>query len=57
MAQVSARRRGAAGEDWLWKIMSRKKPGQAAIALANRMARAAYALMKTRTEFQVAQAA
>src|SRR6056297_1572067 len=51
-AQVSVRRRGEAGEDWLWKIIQRKKPKQAAIALANRMARTAYALMKNRTEFQ-----
>ena len=39
MAQVSARRRGEAGDDWLWQIIRRKKPKQAAIALANRMAR------------------
>jgi transposase len=45
-AQVSARRRGQAGEDWLWKIIERKKAKQAAIALAFRMARTAYALMK-----------
>jgi len=57
IAQVSARRRGKAGEDWLWQIMSRKKPKQAAIALANRMARTAYALMKNKTEFRAAQAA
>ena len=57
IAQVSARRRGEAGDDWLWQIIQRKKPKQAAIALANRMARTAYALMKNRTEFQAAQAA
>ena len=57
MAQVSARRRGEPGEDWLWKIIQRKKPRQAAIALANRMARTAYALMKNKTEFRVAPAA
>lgn len=57
IAQVSARRRGEAGEDWLWRIINRKKPKQAAIALANRMARTAYALMKNKTEFQAAQAA
>lgn len=54
-AQVSARQRRAAGEDWLWQIIQRKKPKQAAIALANRMARTAHALMKNKTEFQVAQ--
>lgn len=57
MAQISARRRGASGDDWLWQILQRKKPKQAAIALANRMARTAYALMKNRTEYQGAAAA
>ncbi len=52
-AQVNARRRGQPGEDWLWKIMQRCKPKQAAIALANRMARTVYALLKNGTEFQV----
>ncbi|MFN7598553.1 MAG: IS110 family transposase, partial [Cereibacter sp.] len=56
-AQVSARRRGEAGDDWLCKIIRRKKPKQAAIALANRMARTACALMKNQTEFRAAQAA
>lgn len=57
IAQVSARRRGEAGDDWLWQIIQRKKPKQAAITLANRMARTAYALMKNKTEFQAAQVA
>lgn len=57
MAQVSARRRGEPGEDWLWKIIQRTKPKQAAIALANRMARTVYALLKNGTEFKVALAA
>ena len=57
IAQVSARRRRGPGEDWLWQIIQRKKPNQAAIALANRMARTAYALMKNKTEFCAAQAA
>lgn len=57
MAQVSARRRGAPGDDWLWKITQRKKPKQAAIALANRMARTVYALLKNGTKYQAAWAA
>lgn len=57
IAQVSARRLGKPGEDWLWKIIQRKKPKQAAIALANRMARTAYTLMKSQTEFRAAAAA
>ncbi|TCM72135.1 IS110 family transposase [Rhodovulum steppense] len=57
IAQVSARRRGEPGEDWLWKIAERKKPKQAAIALANRMARTAYALLKNGTQYQAARPA
>lgn len=57
MAQVSARRRGAPGDDWLWNIIQRKKPKQAAIALANRMARTVFALLKNETEFEAAKAA
>lgn len=57
IAQVSARRRGEPGDDWLWKIIQCKKPKQAAIALANRMARTAYALMKNQTEYQAATTA
>ncbi|SDM07323.1 IS110 family transposase [Aliiruegeria lutimaris] len=56
MAQVSARRRGKPGNNWLWGIIQRKKPKQAAIALANRMSRTVYALLRDGTEFQVAQA-
>jgi hypothetical protein len=37
--------------------LQRKKPKLAAIALANRMARTAYALMKNQTEFRAATAA
>ena len=79
IARVSARRRGAPGEDWLWhglrpfvrshhppddgphsadrSKLQRKKPEQAAIALANRMARTAHALMKNQTEFRAAATA
>ena len=52
IAQVSARRRGEPGEDWLWQIIQRTKPKQAAIALANRMARTAHALLKNGTDYQ-----
>lgn len=57
IAQVSARRRGEPADDWLWTIIQRKKAKQAAIALANRMARTAYALLKNGTEYQAARAA
>lgn len=53
-AQVSARRRGEPGDDWLWRIIQRSKPKQAAIALANRMARTVHALLKNGTEYQLA---
>lgn len=56
MAQISARRRCKPGEDWLWGIIQRKKPKQAAIALANRMARTIYALLRDATEFEAARA-
>lgn len=55
LSQVSARRRGQPGDDWLWAIIQRKKPKQAAIALANRMARTIYALLKNGTEFNLAR--
>ena len=54
IAQVSARRRAEPGEDWLWKIMKWTKPKQAAIALANRMARTAHALLKNGPEYRAA---
>jgi transposase len=57
IAQAGARRLGKAGDDRLWQILSRKKPRQAAIAPANRMARTAHALMRNKTEFQAAQTA
>lgn len=57
MAQVSARRRGQPGDDWLWNIVQTKKPKQAAIALANRMARTIYALLKNGSQFDAAKAA
>lgn len=57
ISQVSARRRGDPSDDWLWSIIQRKKPKQAAIALANRMARMAYALMKNGTVYRASETA
>lgn len=54
---ISARRRGESGDDWLWRILQRKTVKQAAIALANRMARTVWALLKNGTEYDVARAA
>jgi transposase len=57
IAQVGALRRGEAGDDWLWKIIQHKTPKQSAIALANPIARTAYAQMKNKAESRAAQAA
>jgi transposase len=47
MATIAARRRRPAGDDWLWGMMQRKPVKLVAIALANRMARTVWALLKT----------
>ena len=47
MAQISARKRRGPGEDWLWKMLERKPVKLVAIALANRMARTVWALLRT----------
>jgi transposase len=57
MGVISARRRGEPGDDWLWRILQRKTVKQAAIALANRMARTVWALLKNGAEYDVARAA
>lgn len=57
IARVGARRRGKPGDDWLGRIIQRKKPKQAAIALANRMARTIHALLKNGMEYQAARRA
>lgn len=57
MGLITARRRIAPGEDWLWRLLQRKTAKQAAIALANRMARIAWALLRNGTEYEAARAA
>ena len=57
MGTITARRRGKAGEDWLWRLLQRKTAKQAAIALANRMARTIWALLRNGTEYEAARAA
>jgi transposase len=47
MAMITARRRKPAGDDWLWGMMQRKPVKLVAIALANRMARTVWALLRT----------
>lgn len=57
MCVISARRRGQPGDDWLWKLLQRKTAKQAAIALANRMARTVWALLRNGTSYDAARAA
>jgi transposase len=47
MATIAARRRKPAGDDWLWGMIQRKPVKLVAIALANRMARTVWAMLKT----------
>ena len=47
MAQISARRCGRPGDDWLWRMLERKPVKVVAVALANRMARVVWALIRT----------
>lgn len=57
MGVISARRRGKLGDDWLWRLLQRKTVKQAVIALANRMARPVWALMRNGTSDDAARAA
>jgi transposase len=56
MAQISARKRRGPGEDWLWRMLERKPVKLVAIALANRMARTVWALLRTGESYRVAPA-
>lgn len=56
MAQISARRRGRPGTDWLWQMLERKPVKVVAIALANRMARVVWALIGTGESYRAAAA-
>ncbi len=52
---ITSRRRGQPGEDWLWRLLQRKTARQAAIALANRMARIVWALLKNGTDYEASR--
>jgi transposase len=54
MAQIAARRRGRPGTDWLWKMLERKPVKVVAIALANRMARIVWALVRSGESYRAA---
>ncbi|WP_432644203.1 hypothetical protein [Limimaricola cinnabarinus] len=55
MGVITSRRRGQAGEGWLWRILPRTAAKQAAIALANRMARIVWALLRNAGLFTAVQ--
>ncbi len=57
MGVIASRRRGQPGDDWLWRRLQRKTAKQAAIALANRMARTVWALLRNRTDYDAARTA
>lgn len=52
MAQISARRKRGPGKDRLWSMLQAKKTKVVAIALANRMARTIFALLRDGTSFK-----
>ena len=52
LAQNNHRSRKPAGEDWLWKMLQRKPVKPLAIALAGRMARTVWALIKTGESYE-----
>ena len=47
MAQISARRCRRPGDDWLWRMLEKKPVKVVAAALANRMARVVWALIRS----------
>ena len=47
MARISARRCRRPGDDWLWRMLEKKPVKVVAVALANRMARVVWALIRT----------
>ena len=56
MAQISARRGRRPGDDWLWRMLQRKPVKVVAVALANRMARVVWALIRTGESYRATPA-
>ena len=56
MAQISARRCRRPGDDWLWRMLERKPVKVVAVALANRMARVVWALIRSGESYRSAPA-
>jgi transposase len=47
LARIRLRRRRGEGDDWIWRLHERKPAKVAAIAIANKMARTIWALLRT----------
>src|SRR6056297_956666 len=56
MAQISARRGRRPGDDWLWRMLEKKPVKVVAVALANRMARVVWALIRTGESYRATPA-
>lgn len=56
MAQISARRCRRPGDEWLWRMLQRKPVKVVAVALANRMARVVWALIRTGERYRATPA-
>jgi len=56
MAQISARRCGKPGTDWLWRMLEKKPVKVVAVALATRMARVVWALISTGDSYRATPA-
>ncbi len=56
MARISAKRSGKPRAGWLWRMLERKPVKVVAVALANRMARLVWALIRTGDSYRAAAA-
>ena len=54
LARIRMRRRRREGDDWIWRLLERKPAKVAVIAIANKMARTIWALLKTGQSYRAA---
>lgn len=54
LARIRLRRQRGEGDDWIWRLLERKPAKVAAIAIANKMARTIWALLKTGQSYRAA---
>lgn len=54
LARIRMRRKRGEGDDWIWRLLERKPAKVAAIAIANKMARTIWALLKTGQSYRAA---